>query len=111
MPFAPSSSDLHPFDLLLLLLASFRLTHILVFDKIAEPIRERFPGHGAIAYLVRCYWCAGVWISAGLVALRVLVPAAGRWVVLIFAVAGGQAALETFLQGWTRRAPKRKPES
>lgn len=98
MPSSLRNLGLGPFDLLLLLLASYRLTHALVFDKIAEPIRSRFPGKGYLAYLVRCYWCAGVWISAVLIALRVLTPGIGQWVVLIFAVAGGQAAIETMLR-------------
>lgn len=95
--------NLNGMDLLILVLASYRLTHLLVFDKIAEPIRNRIPGHGYLAYLVRCYWCAGVWISAILVALVALAPPVGRWTVLIFAVAGGQAALETVLHQWAKR--------
>lgn len=95
--------QLGPVDLLLLFLASYRLTHLLVFDKIAEPIRERFPGHGHVAYMIRCYWCVGVWVSGGLIGLYALAPSVGRWVILIFAVAGAQAALETLLRGWQKR--------
>lgn len=94
----------HPFDMALLVLASYRLTHVLVFDKIAEPIRDCFPGKGWLAYLVRCYWCAGVWVSLALVAVRFLWPRGGRWVVLVFAVAGGQAGLETLMRGWEVRS-------
>lgn len=104
MPAPTQVWPLSLFDLFVLLLASYRLTHVLVFDKIAEPIRAWFPGHGGLAYLVRCYWCAGVWISALLVGLLAIVPAVGRWLVLILAVAGGQAVLETFLQGWVKQA-------
>ena len=85
-------------ETILLMLASYRFTHVLVFDRIAAPIRDRFPGDGWLAYLVRCYWCAGVWLSAIMVMLYALWPAGGRWVVLVFAVAGGQAALETILR-------------
>lgn len=96
------ASNLDGIDLLILVLASYRLTHVLVFDKIAEPVRNRIPGHGYLAYLVRCYWCAGVWISAMLIGLVAITPTVGRWTVLIFAVAGGQAALETAVRLWSK---------
>ena len=53
-------------DLALLILASYGLTHLLVFDRITAPVRnalKRWPGQ-----FVSCFWCCGVWISAGLVA-------------------------------------------
>jgi hypothetical protein len=89
---------LRSIDLALLVLASFRLTHLVVFDKIAEPIRTLVPPGRRLSYLLHCYWCAGVWLSAGLIALLCWWPGPGHWVMIILAVAGGQSALETILR-------------
>ena len=105
-------------ELVVLILASFRLTHLLVFDTIAEPLRRWVsaapaqgtgaaygypPGrtrHGPIraflATLVQCYWCAGVWVSAGLLLSYLSWPSpVMKGLLLILAIAGGQALLES----------------
>lgn len=91
------------FDLLLLVLASFRVTHLLVFDTIAAPLRRVLGGEGEpdkrpwLGTLITCFWCCGVWVSAGWLLLYATFPVAMRWPLVIFAVAGGQSALEGFL--------------
>lgn len=102
--------------LVVLVLAAFRLTHLLVFDEIAAFIRHPFlhsweetdengqpihvvepKGTGIrrfIGSLLRCFWCTGVWVSAGVVALYALVPASFP-LLLVFAIAGAAAILET----------------
>lgn len=92
------------FELLLLALAAFRLTHLVVFDKITEPMRKPFEGRPFLGTLVTCYWCAGIWISGGLVAGQFLWPALFRWVVGILAVAGAQALIELAVQS-RKKAP------
>lgn len=98
-------------DLVILALASFRLTHLLVFDRIAEPIRRLAirsarqgwpPQDGeeeppAWADLLTCYWCCGVWVSAA-VALSWFYLPISRLPVIILAVAGAQAAIEASLR-------------
>lgn len=98
-------------DLLILALASFRLTHLLVFDTIAEPVRRLVTrsapqdqpgqdGEGSsltIADLITCYWCCGVWVSAAVALSWFYLPQFSRLPLLIFAVAGAQAAIENFL--------------
>lgn len=85
-------------DLVLLILASFRLTHLLVTDSITEPIRQRLESVRFIGELITCYWCAGVWVSGGLVALHLIWPGGSRPLLLLLAVAGGQALLETLVR-------------
>jgi hypothetical protein len=85
----------HWFNLVLLVLASYRLTHLVVFDSITEPIRNRLAPVPFVGELVSCYWCAGVWVSAALLAGQHWFPAPTRVVVLIMAIAGGQALVET----------------
>lgn len=103
-------------DLLILVLASFRLTHLIVFDTIASFIRKPFltvsyeadvtgqlvrnvqvKGTGLrrwIGELLSCHWCVGVWVAAGIVGLYLFVPAVYP-LLLILAVAGAAAVIET----------------
>lgn len=83
---------------LLLALASYRLTHLLVFDSITEPIRQWFEERGWLGDLIGCYWCCGVWVSGALVGLLMLWPVPARVIILILAVAGGQSLIETLVQ-------------
>ncbi|OCA84239.1 sporulation protein [Bacillus sp. FJAT-27225] len=100
--------------LLIIGLASFRLTRLLVFDKIAEFIRAPFieeviegdevysvprkgPIRSWIGKLLSCYWCTGVWVSAGLLASYVFLPKAGIAVIVIFAVAAISGIIETII--------------
>ncbi|NHC40223.1 DUF1360 domain-containing protein [Bacillus sp. MM2020_1] len=107
-------------QILILSLASFRLTRLLVFDKITEFIREPFfneikeeneEGEIEVYYLPKekgfkkfigellsCYWCTGIWASAGIVAISLLYPDFSFPIILIFAVAGFASILESIVQ-------------
>jgi len=85
-------------ELVLLVLACFRLTHLIVFDSITEGMREVLRDRPFVGALVSCYWCAGIWASGTLVLLSWLWPRPMRTVVLVLAVAGGQAMLEKIVQ-------------
>ncbi|MFA9559624.1 DUF1360 domain-containing protein [Evansella sp. AB-rgal1] len=97
----------------MIILASYRFTHLIVFDKITEFLRKPFMkekkimdgGHekrkkvptSKIGYLLNCYWCAGVW-SAILLGMgylyfsSIFLP-----IIFILSIAGAQAILETFV--------------
>jgi hypothetical protein len=107
-------------NLLILTLASFRLTRLMVFDKITEFIREPFfdeveeeneEGVLEVYYLPKkrgikkflgellsCYWCTGIWSTAAIVLVEYLFPAFFHPIILILAVAGFAAILETIVQ-------------
>ncbi len=107
-------------NLILLSLASFRLTRLIVFDKITEFIREPFfdeiiekkaEGETEVYYLPKkagfkkfigellsCYWCSGIWSAAFIVASHFLFPALAFPLILILAVAGAAAILEMIVQ-------------
>jgi hypothetical protein len=59
---------------LVLALAAFRITRLLVADEfppvaaVRERVTRRFGGDSSPAYLVHCPWCTGVYVSAALVA-------------------------------------------
>ena len=107
-------------NLLILSLASFRLTRLLVFDKIFEFMREPFfdeileendDGELETYYLPKdrgvkkfigemlsCYWCTGIWTSALIVLLFNFYPAFAAPILLFLAVAGLASMIELFVQ-------------
>jgi hypothetical protein len=98
---------------IMLILASYRLTHLIVFDKITEFIRKPFVKKikvetdggtkskevptSLFGYLLKCYWCAGFWCSFLLGGAYLLFPKVTFVIILILSVAGGQSILETFV--------------
>lgn len=103
--------------LFILAFASFRFTHLLVYDDITEPLRRLFietvvteenneqilsyqaKGKGAqrfIGLLLLCHWCTGIWSSLLLTLLFILVPGA-IWLLIILAAAGIAALIESII--------------
>jgi hypothetical protein len=102
----------------ILILASFRFTHLIVFDEITSFIRDPFltvkyepdesgqivrkvdiKGSGLryqIGMLLSCHWCVGIWSSLGIVALYSLYPITFPLFVVL-AVAGAAAVIESKL--------------
>lgn len=110
-----------PLKLVILCLASFRLSHFFAFDDITRRLREYFldytqetspmgigfsrpqpKGRGlrkAIGWILRCYWCTGVWTSLILLILNYCVPhPLVDGFLLLLAVAGAQSLLEHWVQ-------------
>ena len=105
-----------------LIFASFRLTRLIVFDKITEFIRKPFleweeeeneegvisaylviKGTGIRAWigmLLSCYWCTGIWCSLFLYSFYLLVPSISTPFILILAIAGASGIIETLVQKW-----------
>lgn len=55
-------------DLLILSVATYRLTRLITTDTILERAREKvwkkFPPHqNGIGYLITCNWCASIWVA------------------------------------------------
>lgn len=106
-------------DIALLAIAAFRLTRLLVFDKITEFLRKPFleevsereengeetvylvpKGKGIrkwIGELLNCYWCTGIWVSAFLLLSFVYIPSIAVPIILILAVAGIASIIETII--------------
>jgi hypothetical protein len=98
-------------DVVLLCLATFRLTEVITEEKVARFIRAPFCvrkkmigadgkesfeeepcGAGVrrvIGELVLCPWCTGIWIASTLTFLYVFTPDVARVVLLAFGVAAG----------------------
>ncbi|MBU8877489.1 DUF1360 domain-containing protein [Bacillus sp. FJAT-29790] len=112
--------DISFMELLILALASFRLTRLLLYDKITEFMRNPFfdeiqetnekgetevyliPKKGGIrgflGKLLSCHWCTGIWSSLLLSILYLLTPFIINPVLLVLAVAGLAAIGETLIQ-------------
>ena len=109
-----SVNNLNWLTYFIIILASYRLTHLIVFDKITEFIRKPFlkkeivvddKGNEHIkkvptskfGYLLNCYWCAGVW-SAIMIAISYMLIRSIAWpIIFILSIAGAQAIIETFV--------------
>lgn len=81
-----------PVTLIVLILATMRLTRLAVLDKISMPIRAtiiRKTGNGWLTYLIHCVFCAGFWAAAIIVIPFTIWPS-NKWLFacyLILAVA------------------------
>lgn len=106
-------------DIALLAIAAFRLTRLLVFDKITEFLRRPFleevsereengeetvylvpKGKGFrkwMGELLNCYWCTGIWVSAFLLGAFYYFPSVSVPIILILAVAGIASIIETII--------------
>lgn len=106
-------------EFILLGLAVFRLTRLIVFDKITEFIRKPFfdeveeteNGIQEVYYipkpagvkkfigeLLSCYWCTGIWASAFLAAFFYITPRIAEPVIVFLAAAGFAAIVEAAVQ-------------
>ena len=76
-------------NMALMIFATYRLTRILVFDKIFKLFRDFFRTHQrlyvlyVIKEIITCPWCAGVWVALVIVALFFLVPFGDIFVILL----------------------------
>lgn len=107
-------------DFIIICLATYRLTHLMVFDKIFEPIRKLFvlrspgemKGQFVLTYelqggpvrqffgnVLNCFWCAGIWVAAAIVIAYRLWPDISIWVYYALAAAAVQSLLE---QRWVK---------
>lgn len=103
-------------DLFIIIFASFRLTHLIVYDKITSFIRRPFftvniiennfgqleetieiKGTGirhVIGTLLSCFWCVGFWSSLIVVFIYFYFPITFPFF-LVVAVAGAAAVIES----------------
>ncbi|MCH5586688.1 DUF1360 domain-containing protein [Shimazuella sp. AN120528] len=106
------------FQFFVFILASFRFTHLIVFDEITSIIRDPFVkvtyepddsgqvvrkihiiGTGwrhTVGIFLSCHWCVGIWSSALLFFLYLWFPASYP-LHLVLAIAGAAAFIESKL--------------
>ncbi len=80
-------------EALVIILASYRMTRILVFEKIFKYLRNVLKKReglyviGTLHSIITCPWCAGVWVTLIIVVFYFLVPF-GVVLVYVLALAG-----------------------
>jgi hypothetical protein len=83
---------------LILTLAIYRLTRLVIEDTVLEKVRDkiwsRFPESHGIGYLITCYWCTGFWVSSLVVISYIIVPVPALAIssILAFSSAAGLIA-------------------
>lgn len=121
-------------DLFIFAFAAYRIQHLIVFDKVFEPIRNYFvkrkfmtgeygpglyyflqggPIRRLIGQILNCFWCSGVWVAAAVVILYALYPPI-LGVYLILCVAGITSLVETWWAktfGITEMMPGKKEDN
>jgi heme/copper-type cytochrome/quinol oxidase subunit 4 len=101
-----------PYDALLLALASFRVTRLVVYDKISRWFRDLFDGSGSglkhtVHDLLGCPWCISFWSALVLVVLYFVFDWA--WTVIFFlTVAGVGSLVQLYANGIGWRAENLK---
>jgi hypothetical protein len=80
-------------EALIIVLATYRMTRIVVFEKIFKYLRdvlrrrEDFYLVGTLSSIITCPWCAGVWVTLVIIVFYYLVPY-GVLLVYVLALAG-----------------------
>lgn len=95
-----------PFDAFLMALASFRVTRLVVYDKISQWFRDMFVGSRngfvrTVHDLLTCPWCIGFWAALVIVVVYFIFP--WGWSVIFFlAVAGAGSLMQLYANqvGW-----------
>lgn len=112
--------DISWLEFFVISLASFRLTRLIVFDKITAFLRAPFlteevevndsgeketyyvPRKGLVrtffGELVSCIWCTGIWSAAALYLSYLFWPVFVAPIIIIFAIAGGAALIEIIIE-------------
>jgi hypothetical protein len=89
--------------LVILGLATFRLTRFVVQDELLSGLRNRLwrkfpPETNKFGYLFTCMWCMSVWTASLLVISRIIMPTITLYVCIVLAlsaIAGLLAAYES----------------
>jgi len=80
-------------EAVIIILASYRMTRILVFEKIfkyfrdALKKRENLYAIGTLSSIITCPWCAGVWVTLFIIVFYYLVPY-GNLLAIVLALSG-----------------------
>ncbi len=80
-------------EAIVVILASYRMTRILVFEKIFKYFRDVLKRReslyviGTLSSIITCPWCAGVWVTLTIIVFYFLIPY-GVLLVYVLALAG-----------------------
>ncbi len=94
-------ADFGPLHLIILALATYRISRFLVEDTLFSPVRDRIwakfhPGSTKIGYFFTCYWCTSIWAASALVVCYILVP----WLAIPVAVVLALSTVVGLIDHW-----------
>lgn len=73
-----SDINISALELIVLALAVFRITRLLIEDEIFDTPRDwlyaKFRGKPLLTYLLTCYWCLSMYVAVVVVGLYLLIP-------------------------------------
>jgi sterol desaturase/sphingolipid hydroxylase (fatty acid hydroxylase superfamily) len=80
-----------PFQFIILCLATYRLTRLVIEDTIFSNLRDKFwdkfpPESTKLGYFITCPWCVGLWLSLIVTICYTIVPIQTMWACLPFAI-------------------------
>lgn len=105
-------------DSVLMMLATFRLTRLVVYDSITKWIRnwfedgEEYTFMGTLKTLINCPWCVGLWFASVVAAAYFAAPF--TWFFIFILALGGAASFVQIIAnglGWNAEYKKRKTHS
>ena len=108
--------EVSPFDAIMMMFATFRITRLVVYDRITLWFRELFVDRKSgfmtvIADLLQCPWCIGIWAALAVVFAYFVFTWA--WSVIFFlALAGAGSLLQVIANaiGWRAEHLKKTTE-
>lgn len=75
---------------IVLALAVYRLSRLVVEDTVLEPVRtavwKKFPPSHMVGYWFTCYWCTSIWFATLVVISYMIIPGPTTVVSLILAL-------------------------
>ncbi len=88
-------------ELLVLGLASFRVTRFFIADTLFSSVRtriwDRFPPESSkIGYFFTCPWCLGFWVSSGVYFWYTIAPLQTMWLCYVLAISAFVGLLTAF---------------
>jgi hypothetical protein len=101
-------------EAVIIILASYRMTRILVFEKIFKYLRDVLKRReglyviGTLSSIITCPWCMGVWVTLVIIIFYYLIPY-GALLVYVMALAGVASLiilLSNLLHMWTEGKQK-----
>ncbi len=111
--------QLSVFDFVVLCLAAYRLTRLLVYDKVLNFIRDRIKNSSSdngwiksSQYFLTCPWCAGVWMSLFIITAYTYSDY-GKYLAYVLAVSGVASFVHILitLLGWLAEEHKHEVKS
>lgn len=84
-------------DFVLTALATHRVTRLVIEDEITADIREKIfeKDIGKLSYFITCPWCVSIWAAAGLTAVDLVSPKAGKVLKTVLAASSVTGIVQT----------------